>query len=128
MEQDSDGTVQQPKCDFCSDPQVAWRYPCDTFRRDEEVPVRAGPDSIAGEIRVIDHGYVGDWIACSPCHDVYEEGGLEALVARVVDQWGMKDPVLREPAGRERLAQSIRALYSHFQMHRVGDAVPYQRK
>jgi hypothetical protein len=113
--------VGEAKCDFCGAAGPTWRFPCKTFRRDEEILV-------GDEVAVLDHGYVGDWIACERCKITYEEGGLDGLTDRVVRRYVTRDSRLANPSVQDRLKAECRRLYAQFQMHREGEPVAYERE
>jgi hypothetical protein len=56
------------RCDFCSNHETRWRYPCPDFSLD--VPSLQGWNSD------------GDWAACDPCSTLIEAGQWDALVTR----------------------------------------------
>jgi hypothetical protein len=56
------------RCDFCSNHETRWRYPCPDFSLD--VPSLQGWHSD------------GDWAACDPCSTLIEAGQWDALATR----------------------------------------------
>jgi hypothetical protein len=56
------------RCDFCSNHETRWRYPCPDFSLD--VPSLQGWNSD------------GDWAACDPCSTLIEADQWDALVTR----------------------------------------------
>ena len=53
-------------CDFCSAPNVAWRYPAQSF--------------LAYAIAGVVGQSVGDWAACRTCHELIEAGDRRGLL------------------------------------------------
>lgn len=95
-------------CDFCSSPDVAWRYPARTFA----AYIVAG---IVGES-------VGDWAACPACHALIESGQRSALADRSVRTLLEKQPDWK-PAEPELRAHLLH-LHAMFFESRVGKALP----
>ncbi len=95
-------------CDFCSQPQVVWRYPAQNFL----AYVIAG---IAGQS-------VGDWAACSVCHALIQAGNRSELANRSVRTLIEKHPEMRgaEAEIREQIAQ----FHVMFFDNRTGGAMP----
>ena len=95
-------------CDFCSEPQVVWRYPAQSFL----AYVIAG---IAGES-------VGDWAACRICHALIQAGNRSELADRSVRTLIEKHPEMRgaEAELREQIAQ-FHVMFFH---NRAGCAMP----
>jgi hypothetical protein len=95
-------------CDFCSDPNVAWRYPARTF--------------IAYAIAGFVGQSVGDWAACNICHALIEAGDRRALLERSLSTLLEKDPEVRhdEAALRDELA----GFHEMFFAHQSDEAVP----
>jgi hypothetical protein len=95
-------------CDFCSEPQVVWRYPALSFL----AYVIAG---IAGES-------VGDWAACRICHALIQAGNRSELADRSVRTLIEKHPEMRvaEAELREQIAQ----FHVMFFRNRAGSAMP----
>lgn len=64
------------QCDFCSSPDVAWRYKCKDFN--------SASDTIgilySGEPVTLQS--VSDWISCDPCSKLIDAMELEELVNR----------------------------------------------
>jgi hypothetical protein len=89
--------VSSSICDFCSGPHVVWRYPAESFI----AYVMAG---VVGQS-------VGDWAACSICHDLIETGNRRALLERSLQTLIEKNPEMR-PAEAE-----LRSHIAHF--HRM---------
>jgi hypothetical protein len=117
--------ASDPVCDFCRSGDVEWRYPCRTFRRRE---VRRTDRNGDPEYKTVDHGYVGDWIACGGCHNAYERGGIALLAERVATVYGDQDPALADPDMRDLLIRNVLALFAQFEQNRAGDPVTYQRR
>lgn len=104
-------------CDFCSSPHIRWRYPCQTWTREELSPKG-----------LIDHGYLGDWSACQPCHDLIERDDRDALAQRAIESEAM---ALQIPAATrldesqmQRLHGRVRQLQDEFFAHRQGPPRP----
>lgn len=95
-------------CDFCSAPDVAWRYPARSFA----AYIVAG---IVGES-------VGDWAACPACHALIESGQRAALADRSVLAMLDKQPEWK-PVELELRAHLLQ-LHAMFFERRAGDALP----
>lgn len=95
-------------CDFCSAPDVAWRYPAHTF----VAYVVAG---VVGES-------VGDWAACRVCHALIEAGDRRGLLERSLQTLLEKNPDMRpaEAELRDHIAQFHRLFYAN----QTGGALP----
>lgn len=91
-------------CDFCSDPDVRWRYPTRSFWA-----YIVG--SVAGES-------VGDWAACERCHDLIERGNPDSLAAKSVERLIGVHPEVREV--REDLFREVTRLHRSFFACRSG--------
>lgn len=91
-------------CDFCSTPDPIMRYPCRSFGLTNEHALKAGarismrggfrwakPDDLALEDTPAFRS-IGDWAACDACHQLIDQGQIEALVQRVFAIFQRKDP------------------------------------
>jgi hypothetical protein len=90
------------RCDFCSDRDPTWRYPCESFQSPRA-----------------DFASEGDWAACWRCAVLIEAGDLAGLTARCV---------ATNPGARSLPADSVaafsvalRTLYDDFAAHRTGE-------
>lgn len=95
-------------CDFCSAPNVAWRYPAHSF----VAYVVAG---VVGES-------VGDWAACRVCHALIEAGDRSGLLERSIQTLLEKNPGMR-PAEAELCGQ-IAQFHQLFYVNQTGAALP----
>ena len=95
------------KCDFCSAPGVAWRYPAESF-------LAYIAADIAGES-------VGDWAACPQCHGLIASGDREALTERSIASLIGVNPEMADY--RDELKKELRSLHARFFGHRRGEAV-----
>ena len=95
-------------CDFCSEPNVVWRYPAQNF-------IAYATPGIIGQS-------VGDWAACDLCHAFIERGDHNALLERSVNRLLEKHPDMRadEAEVREHLGM-IHQLFFH---HQAGAPLP----
>lgn len=84
-------------CDFCSAPNVAWRYPAQSF--------------LAYAIAGVVGQSVGDWAACRTCHELIEAGDRRGLLERSLGTLLEKNPEM-SPAASE-----LRCQIAHF--HRL---------
>jgi hypothetical protein len=94
-------------CDFCSEPNVAWQYPAQSF-------VAYAVAGVVGQS-------VGDWAACSICHRLIEAGDRSGLLERSLAKL-LNNPDMR-PAEAE-LREQIRFLHRLFFAHQIGVALP----
>jgi len=100
-------------CDFCSSPEIKWRYPTKSF----EYPSGPGFEKT---------GSHGDWAACDICHDFIESGDWDGLA-----DWSLQTMLGRKALGFAALTkdeiQLIRGmlveLHKRFREHRMGDAL-----
>lgn len=95
-------------CDFCSEPDVSWRYPARTF--------------VAYVVAGFVGQSVGDWAACSVCHSLIEAGNRSGLLERSLSRLLDKNAEMRsdEAALREELAVVHRMFFAH----QTGHALP----
>ena len=95
-------------CDFCSDPNVTWQYPAQSF-------IAYAVAGIVGES-------VGDWAACTTCHRLIEAGDHSGLLEQSLRRLLEKNPEMRpaEAELRERLARFHRMFFGH----QTGAALP----
>jgi hypothetical protein len=94
-------------CDFCSEPNVAWRYPAQNFI------AYAGPSIVRRS--------VGDWAACSICHRLLEADDRCGLLERSSQMLLGKHPEMRE--AEAELRDQIAGFHRMFFEHRLGPAV-----
>ncbi|MCW5979600.1 MAG: hypothetical protein KIT09_16095 [Bryobacteraceae bacterium] len=99
-------------CDFCSEPNVAWRYPAQSFL----AYVIAG---VFGES-------VGDWAACRTCHELIETGDQSGLLERSLGTLLEKNPGMR-PA-EEELRRQLADFHRMFFSHRTGAAFSVEQE
>ena len=95
-------------CDFCSEPSVTWRYPAQSF-------VAYVIANIVGES-------VGDWAACSICHELIEAGDRWGLLERSLHTLLEKNPDMR-PAETEIRGQ-LAQFHGLFFGNQTGPALP----
>jgi hypothetical protein len=69
------------RCDMCSAPRPAWRYPARTFTTHLFTPT-------------FDQQSVGDWAACPDCARLIEAGDIAGLTTRSLDALIMDNPEL----------------------------------
>ena len=96
------------RCDFCSVPDPAWRYPARSF-------VAYCAANIAGES-------VGDWAACDECHALIESEDWERLAQRSLDELIMNHPEAIGAAAA--LYEDLAALHQKFLEYRSGPPTP----
>ncbi len=98
-------------CDFCSEPQVAWRYPVRSF--------------LAYAVAGVIGQSVGDWAACTTCHDLIEIGDRAGLSERSLRTLleGNPDMRLAEVDLHEQIAQ----FHGMFFANRLGTAQQQQQ-
>ena len=95
-------------CDFCSAPDVSWRYPAQTF--------------VAYIVADVVGQSVGDWAACRICHALIEAGDRSGLLDRTVCTFLEKNPDMR-PAETE-LRNQIAEFHRMFYSNQTGAAMP----
>ena len=91
-------------CDFCSDPNVGWRYPARSF-------LAYIIEGIAGQS-------VGDWTACVACHDLIEKDDRSGLAAHSIDSLIDVHPEMR--CVRDDLLREMAVLHRTFFESRTG--------
>ena len=98
---------EQWVCDFCSSPDVHWRYPARDFPiQSLKIP---GPQ----------HGSEGGWAACNVCHALIERGLRDKLAKRSAVKFSRKFGV---PA--KLIVNDLRKLHDEFWTNREGTATP----
>lgn len=97
-------------CDFCSSPDVRWRYPARDFTR-----------SVMG---VVDAGSRGDWAACNACHRLIRRNLRDDLVERCLQHYPIY-AVLSEPA-KAAARRELRAIQDDFWASREGAPEPLE--
>jgi len=95
-------------CDFCSEPNVVFRYPARNF----VAYVAAG---VTGES-------VGDWAACTICHELIQAGDRCGLSERSLRTLVEKHPEMRDV--EEELGAQISDFHRKFFASRSGVPVP----
>ena len=95
-------------CDFCSEPNVAWRYPAQSFLA----------YAVAGFVGQS----VGDWAACSICHRLIEAGDRTGLLERSLRTLLEKNPDMREAEAEFR--DQISVFHRMFFKHQTGAPLP----
>jgi hypothetical protein len=100
--------VSSSICDFCSGPHVAWRYPAESF--------------VAYIVAGVVGQSVGDWAACSICHDLIEAGDRRRLLERSLQTLIEKNPEM-QPAEAE-LRCHIAQFHRMFYASQTGRALP----
>jgi hypothetical protein len=96
-------------CDFCSGSDVKWRYPAKTF-------LSYITDSVAGES-------LGDWAACTKCHDLIERDDRAGLASRSIESLIAVHPGMAEI--KEDLLRMMAILHHSFFDSRIGHVVPF---
>jgi hypothetical protein len=88
-------------CDFCSEPNVAWCYPAQSF--------------LAYVIAGVVGQSVGDWAACRTCHELIEAGDRAGLLERSLQMLLDKNPEMRaaEPELRGQIAHFHQLFYAN---------------
>lgn len=76
-------------CDFCSSPDVRWRY-----RSPDSRSTAVGINPETSQSVVIDANFAGDWAACPVCHALIEEGNRDRLARRSARRLVRKHPRL----------------------------------
>ena len=95
-------------CDFCSEPNVVWRYPAQNF-------VAYAVAGVVGQS-------VGDWAACTVCHALIESGDHCGLLDRSVRQLLEKEPDMRPDEGEVR--DQLGVIHRMFFAHQTGSPLP----
>jgi len=95
-------------CDFCSTPEVNWRYPCDNFTI--FLILQKGN----GQTNRVSWSSTGDWKACADCSHLIEAGDWDGLAQRCVI---LRHPELPLVIQRE-VKESILVLHKEFQNNR----------
>ncbi len=95
-------------CDFCSAPNVVWRYPAQNF-------IAYATPGIVGQS-------VGDWAACVLCHALIERGDQNALLERSLNLLLEKHPDMR--ADEAEIRGHLSMIHRMFFDHQVGAPVP----
>jgi len=93
-------------CDFCSEPEVAWRYPARNF--------------LAYAVAGVVGQSVGDWAACPTCHALIEAGDRKGLSERSLRTLLDKNPEMR--AAASELREQIAGFHQMFFANRLGEA------
>ncbi len=97
-------------CDFCSSPDVKWRYPAKTF-------LAYVTDLVAGES-------LGDWAACTKCHDLIERDDRAGLAA-----WSIESLIAVHPEMaviKEDLICEMAALHESIFDSRIGTVLQFE--
>jgi hypothetical protein len=97
-------------CDFCSSPDVRWRYPARDFTR-----------SVMG---VVDAGSRGDWAACDACHRLIRLSLRDKLVERCLKRY----PLYAALSKTEKISarRELRAIHDDFWASREGAPEPLE--
>ena len=98
-------------CDFCSEPNVGWRYPAQSF-------VAYAVAGVVGQS-------VGDWAACGICHGLIEDGDRGGLLERSLCRLLEKNPDMR-PVEAE-IRDQIEVFHRMFFAHQTGAAAMQQQ-
>lgn len=94
-----------PICDFCSSPDVRWRYPA----RDFVISALEGA------------GSEGGWAACPACHALIERGLRDKLTERSARRFARKHGI---PV--KAVKPQLRKLHDQFWANREGPPIPHQ--
>ena len=95
-------------CDFCSQPDVVWRYPAQSF--------------IAYAVACVVGRSVGDWAACTVCHAFIERGDRNGLLERSVRRLLEKHPDMR--ADETEVREHLGVIHRMFFDHQAGAPLP----
>ncbi len=95
-------------CDFCSEPNVVWRYPAQNF-------IAYATPGIVGQS-------VGDWAACDLCHAFIERGDQHALLERSLGRLLEKHPDMR--AAETEIREHLGMIHRMFFEHQAGAPLP----
>lgn len=100
-------TPFEPRCDFCSETPVLWRYPAKTFTND--IGITPDGKRIIGQSNT-------DWAACQTCHGLIAADNRAELTERSLSTL---PPEIREldPAGARLM---IIELHEGFWRNRTG--------
>ena len=96
-------------CDFCSDPELRYIYPCRRF-------VCAYDD-----VTTVSEG---GWTACDDCADLIERDRRAELYVRAIGAQRERHPLLRDPSLMGSIARRVSTLQSSFFEHRDGARRP----
>lgn len=97
------------QCDFCSEPNPAWKYPAMSF--------------VDFEMCGIASESVGDWAACDACHELIESGDMDGLANRSIALMVCSAPPELTEAAPQLRAMLIE-LHRKFSDARVGPVEP----
>ncbi len=100
--------ADRKRCDFCSEPDPSWCYPCTDFA------------ATLGSITI--SGSLAEWLACEGCHFLIEIGHWDSVARRCCATMIAEHPYMD---GAEILPQ-IEQLHRQFIVHRCGDPVPLE--
>jgi len=100
--------VSNSICDFCSERNVAWRYPAQTF--------------VAYVVAGIVGQSVGDWAACRTCHWLIQAGDRRGLLDRSLRTLLEKHPDMR--SAEAELRGQIAQFHQLFYANQAGAALP----
>lgn len=122
----------QPICDFCSSPDIHWRYRAADFQHDRLITALVLPITIVGPIEIerkdidIHWGSKGDWAACNVCHALIEANNRAKLTRR-----SAKTMLKRHPEITMSLRDAIELIgpmHAQFWSNRVGPAMRHEPK
>lgn len=99
-------------CDFCSEPDVAWCYPAQSF--------------LAYAIAGVVGQSMGDWAACTTCHALIEADDRTGLSERSLRTLLEKNPEMR--AAASDLREQIAEFHGMFFANRLGRPQQRQRQ
>lgn len=99
---------EEERCDFDSDLNVVWEYPCRDFLMREEGSV--------------DHVSRASWLACDQCSTLIEANDYDGLVDWVLSQYYASHSA-KPPTNKMRnvLGSMMISLYDEFRTHRLGE-------
>jgi hypothetical protein len=97
---------QDPLCDFCSSPEVKWRYEVETFT------LKGIPGTRSVE----------DWAACDLCHEFIEDGDYPKLALRSVKTAEEGTGVSIPSQFRRMAIEAIGDMHKQFRDNRKGPA------
>ncbi len=106
-------------CDFCSSPEVLWRYPARDFTIREPAELQA----LLGRLES-----VAEWLACAVCARLIEAGDRDALARRALETpaaLGILSLTDEDPSIRADILRRARQMHDQFFVARKGPGEPW---
>lgn len=105
-------------CDFCGATPVEWSHPARSFTQQHPASSLVGMP--------VDANSVGDWAACTPCHNLIEAGDIAGVTERSLET--QRDEIRRHGLDPDVVRRWLTKLHRTFWAQRSGPSIPVSQR